>query len=73
MRITLYAVLGLTMSWVGVIAADKAPISAQAKKGRDRLTEGSESIGDRRTPVVFSMVAMVVSARLRLCEESRSW
>jgi mono/diheme cytochrome c family protein len=35
MRITLYAVLGLTMSWAGLMAADKAPISAQAKRGRE--------------------------------------
>ena len=35
MRITLYAVLGITMSWAGLTAADKAPMSAQAKKGRE--------------------------------------
>jgi hypothetical protein len=35
MRTTLYAVLGLTMSSAGLMAADKAPISAQAKRGRE--------------------------------------
>jgi mono/diheme cytochrome c family protein len=35
MRITLYAVLGFTMSWAGLMAADKAPISAQAKRGQE--------------------------------------
>jgi cytochrome c1 len=35
MRITLYAVLGFTMSWVGLMAAGKPPISAQAKRGQE--------------------------------------
>ena len=35
MRITLYAVIGFTMTWIGLVAADKAPLTAQAQRGRE--------------------------------------
>jgi hypothetical protein len=35
MRTTLYGVLGLTMFWICLAAADKAPITAQGLRGRE--------------------------------------
>lgn len=35
MRTTLYGVLGFTMTCIGLVAADKAPMTAQAQRGRE--------------------------------------
>jgi mono/diheme cytochrome c family protein len=35
MRTTLYAVLGFTVTWSGLVAAEKAPLTAQAQRGRE--------------------------------------
>src|ERR1700692_2864141 len=35
MRTILYGVLGFTMTWIGLVAADKAPLTAQAQQGRE--------------------------------------
>src|SRR5271166_4243710 len=35
MRTTLYGVLGFTLAWVGLVAADKPPLTAQGQRGRE--------------------------------------
>ena len=32
MRTTLYGVLGFTMTWIGLVAADKAPLTGSQKE-----------------------------------------
>jgi hypothetical protein len=63
MRTTLYGVLGFTMTWIGLVAADKALLTAQAQQGRE-IFQHSAKVGPDLSimagmATVHSMVATI--------------